>query len=335
MSLFPGFARLDPLTTRGSLGVDLFFILSGFILTYNYLEGFRRVKTRNYFHFLGLRLARIYPVHVFTLALAGAGMGIAWLAGAQMRDGSDFTFHTLWPNLLLIHAWTVGDNNSWNYPSWSISAEWFAYLLFPFLVAGVARLRSPAVLIAGTFAAIIAEILVIMALRCGDCALVRISGEFLAGCFLGRLYLTGWGAGRNWERSATLTMALVLLLCAVLPLGIEYRRVIIPLFAVLIFSLAYASGPLCSILSTPRAVFWGEASYALYMTHGVIERVGSKLCPMESFAHASLAVRAGVLAGYGVVIPSLAAATYLVVECPARDRIRAALDKWKPSRPPS
>ena len=131
-----------------------------------------------------------------------------------------------------------------------------------------------------------------------------------------------------------LTIALVLLLCAILPLGIEYRRVIIPLFAVLIFSLAYASGPLSSILSSRRAVFWGEASYALYMTHGVIERVGSTVCPMESFAHASLAVRASALAGYAVVVPSVAAATYLIIERPARDGIRSALDRWKPSRTP-
>ena len=48
---------------RGYLAVDLFFILSGFIIAYNYLDGFSAFDPRKYLHFLGVRIARIYPLH--------------------------------------------------------------------------------------------------------------------------------------------------------------------------------------------------------------------------------------------------------------------------------
>ena len=54
---------------HGYLAVDFFFELSGFILALNYLHAFHNLNTRQAFHFLGLRLARIYPLHIFMLAL--------------------------------------------------------------------------------------------------------------------------------------------------------------------------------------------------------------------------------------------------------------------------
>ena len=54
---------------HGYLAVDFFFELSGFILALNYLHVFRNLSSRQAVQFLGLRLARIYPLHIFMLIL--------------------------------------------------------------------------------------------------------------------------------------------------------------------------------------------------------------------------------------------------------------------------
>ena len=128
----------------GRLGVDLFFALSGFILTHTYLTrmgpNITWPKSR---HFLWLRLARIYPVHFVMLNVAG----LAVLA--QQKFGSSTAGSRDWLNardylkqVLLIHEWGPNPQRGWNFPAWSLSMEWLAYLLFPFLVLALFRFHQ-------------------------------------------------------------------------------------------------------------------------------------------------------------------------------------------------
>ncbi len=324
--LFPGIKALEPVLSAGNMGVDLFFILSGFILTYNYVDWFPRVRPAHYFRFLALRLARIYPLHVFTLALLALGLVAAHARGIAVNSASDYSLQDLWRNLLLVHAWTRDGRVSWNYPSWSISAEWFAYLLFPFFTVVVGRVRRPASLMAGAAAALVLQYVLFDITGLDGSALLRIGGEFAAGCFLGRLYLEGWGERFRWSVAAWGCVAALLALCFVIPAGPQ-RRYLVPVFAVLIFSLARSENGLSRLLSTRFCVFWGEASYAMYLTHGLIEVIGAKALPMQSFAAASLGVKLGVVALYAAAIPAAAAAAYLLVEQPSRRWLRRLIDR--------
>jgi len=152
--LVPAFAVLEPIAAAGYLGVDLFFVLSGFILTYNYLDWFQRLERRAYLRFLGFRFARIYPVHLFTIGFLALPLVLAIALGESLSHPENFSVEDLVRNLLLIHAWTTATLLNWNYPSWSISAEWFAYLLFPVVAFVIVRLRSPSVLLVSAFAAV-------------------------------------------------------------------------------------------------------------------------------------------------------------------------------------
>ena len=121
-------APASSLIEKGYLGVELFFVLSGFILCHVYLEaagegGF------NYAGFLWARLARIYPLHLATLLGLGL-MGLAATAAGFQVDPSVLAWSALPANLTLTHAWGLAPQAGWNHPSWSISAEWFAYLEF-------------------------------------------------------------------------------------------------------------------------------------------------------------------------------------------------------------
>ena len=108
----------------GRLGVDLFFALSGFILTHTYLtkmgSSISWPRTR---HFLWLRLARIYPVHFVMLNVAG----LAVLA--QAKFGSTDAGSRDWLNpvdylkqVLLVHEWGPNPQRGWNFPAWSASS---------------------------------------------------------------------------------------------------------------------------------------------------------------------------------------------------------------------
>ncbi|MDA8248319.1 MAG: acyltransferase [Rhodospirillales bacterium] len=116
---------------RGNLGVDGFFILSGMILAYAHPDltpGFAEARS-----FWGKRLARIYPVHLAMIVALALLVASAWALEVHPRQPDRFGLGELVSHLALVHAWGFSDRWAWNYPSWSISAEWAGYLLFPFL----------------------------------------------------------------------------------------------------------------------------------------------------------------------------------------------------------
>ena len=119
------------LIRHGYLGVDGFFLRSGLILAQAHPELSR--STAGAYQFLGRRLARIYPGHLAIILI----FGVVFLAGAATghlpRDAHRFAFAPLLQNLLLVQDWGFSGQGAWNYPSWSVSAEWAGYLLFPLL----------------------------------------------------------------------------------------------------------------------------------------------------------------------------------------------------------
>jgi peptidoglycan/LPS O-acetylase OafA/YrhL len=101
------------------LAVDLFFILSGFIMAKIY---FGKIKeSKDLAKFFVLRLGRIYPLHLFWIMVFLA-MFLILQQGRLAPEQVDI----FWPTLLLVHA----NDTMFNGPSWSISAEWISYCLF-------------------------------------------------------------------------------------------------------------------------------------------------------------------------------------------------------------
>jgi len=125
----PSFAY--SLISKGHLAVDLFFCLSGFVIFLNY--GSLNVQDKyEVFRFYFRRLAKIYPLHIFVLCLYGL---LVLILALTHRDlSARFSGVSLLLNILLIQDWAVLSELTWNIPSWSISAEFAAYLLFPAVV---------------------------------------------------------------------------------------------------------------------------------------------------------------------------------------------------------
>ncbi len=112
--------------------LDAFFMISGFVIATRYAT---RMETMgDYGRFLRRRLARLYPLHLLTLAFFAAigtagTLGFITLHDLPRWNMADLPFHVLG-----LHAWGTTDRLTFNYPSWSVSAEFFCYLLFPAIV---------------------------------------------------------------------------------------------------------------------------------------------------------------------------------------------------------
>ena len=134
---------------EGYVMLDMFFILSGFVITSGYVRKFAvGVRPDSYGRFLWSRLARFYPTYFSVLALLVAAIGAASLSGIHLgQTGSIGT--DLAKNVVLIQGWGFSDHLSWNGPAWSVSAEWFCYLLFPFAAPLLARVTNPTMAIIG------------------------------------------------------------------------------------------------------------------------------------------------------------------------------------------
>lgn len=317
----PGFPHL--LGERGYLGVDVFFVLSGFILSYNY--GGRVSSRAAYRSFLVNRIARLYPLHLVTLVALMTLVGLASAVGLTINNPQFYAYdYHLFLQLLLLHSWGFEQSPSWNIPSWSISAEFFAYLLFPIFYWLASRLRRPLPLALGVAISIGAMIGVLRSLGhtslhvATEHTLIRVSGEFLAGCLIYRLY----EMRRSLPIGSTLSYLVLLFgvfIVAVSPLSDP----LMPHAAcVLVYVLARASGPAVRVFTLPPVVWLGRVSYSIYLTHLMILSMLLRLTPLEMLQAMGLPARLAVLALHGAILVAVAAGSYRLVEVPGRRIVR-------------
>jgi peptidoglycan/LPS O-acetylase OafA/YrhL len=127
------------------LMVDFFFILSGFIMCHVYGRRFTdQVRKAEFRKFTIARFSRVYPLHLATLVFmifilfVFAKLGVPKNALLQ----ADNSLYSVFTNLFLVQAMNFNKWFTWVHASWSISTEWWAYMIFPFLVAPFFRMKS-------------------------------------------------------------------------------------------------------------------------------------------------------------------------------------------------
>ena len=322
---------------RGYLGVDVFFVLSGFVLAYCYGDRIRTLA--DYRTFVGYRLARIYPLHLATLlgVLAMAQVALATGAHVWRPDRYAVDGHLLL-HLTLTHAWGLEEGLRYNLPSWSISAEFFAYLLFPafWAVARRAGVRSAWL---GALASTVVTVGVLRALGRDlhvpvHFALLRVTGEFLAGCLAYRAFALRSPGGGGWTVDTLLPLGV--LAVAATPWA---DPLMAPAAVVLVYSLAVGTGMPARCLCLRPVLWLGRISYAIYLVHMPVLSVLERALPAEPWAEASAAVRAAVLAAHLAIIVGVSAVAFQLVEAPGRRwvrgwvRSRAGAPSWEKAPP--
>lgn len=324
-----GHVLLGPFINHGYWAVDVFFVLSGFILSLIYSSHFKsHIDPREYWTYLSARFARIYPLHAFALvALALYYLGRLGLDAAfSLPPG--FSLRNLLLNVTLLHGWGFAERLSWNYPSWSIGTEWFAYLvMLPLLARGLGR-ASPGYAMAFAFVAWTAVYALVHATgetvgsQSVHWGLPRIAAEFALGYALHRVY-PSLRLGPRMSDGLVIAAIVTIIGLSIVPAAFEW--LLAPAVCALIAGLVRPGAVARAVFANRVSVFWGERSYSIYMLHAVVQIYCS--LALQHFGLITLNA-ASAWALVAAQIGAVLLASHLVygwVELPMRRRLRRAL----------
>lgn len=262
------FGENIPIIKDGYAGVDLFFLLSGFILTHVYIKNTSIMNIRHYFRFIGVRLARIYPLHIFALFfMAALIFTLPGFENPYRNAKVMFGTHAFLANIFLIQNWGSAYAGSWDGPSWSLSAEWFAYIFFPFALIQINKIQSKNVLIALGVLCIFSTIGALFLAGYHDTSpiglagMARLAGEFPAGCFFYVAILRGW-------RLPDISILLMIFFVLILTLPIKYFEFLcVFCFAFLVVVSSQENSLASRFLRQKIFLFLGDISFSLYLIH--------------------------------------------------------------------
>jgi peptidoglycan/LPS O-acetylase OafA/YrhL len=292
----------DSAFIQGSwLFVDYFFVLSGFVIALVYID---RIDTaKSFIAFVARRFGRLWPLHAFVLMLYVASEFVKWVghgAGVSVHTqpfSGTTSIGTIGANLLMVHSLGLYETTGWNVPSWSISLEFYTYLLFAMLCVTVRRsLAVVAVILAA------ASILMLSVWSSEYLGAALHFGIFrcLYGFFVGVLTFLAYRAAR---RRGSVLPAPSLLEAASIGLAVAFviaardggaMTMAGPIvFAAVVFVFAFEAGPFSRLLRMRAFTWLGDRSYALYMIHSF---VGDSILRVLLFLGALLPVHAVVVA---------------------------------------
>lgn len=344
---------------NGALMVDFFFVLSGFVIFHSY--GQKLGSLRAVGRFLWLRLGRLYPLHVAFLLVFLAFECAKFAAEKRfgiIADKPAFTVnggYAFLTNLLLLHSMGLRNSLTFNYPSWSISVEFYAYVLFALVRSAFATLRWFVVAafgVIGLSTAILLWLHVVPLVNAGfDYGYFRCC----AGFFLGTLVYCAYTrlchsqpahhpAKHSLRLLSGASLASMLLVLTFIDPNGWATYLLPPLSALVILTVMLWPLPaLQRILSSAPLAWLGRVSYSLYMVHAALVWVITQLLTVVlKYPKIELADGHGVAtpAGVGVTVLVVYIAavlllsnfTYHWIEVPFRRRSRQAADRWFASR---
>jgi peptidoglycan/LPS O-acetylase OafA/YrhL len=345
----PLYDSLKPILDCGAQGVDLFFILSGFVLTWNYLDRMGDTwSTKATMHFLWLRLARVWPLYLVTMHLA-----LLWIiftlnvGDFPSPEAGALTATSYLRQVVMVQLWfqPFFDNSSLDGPAWSISAEWLAYLLFGLMVLVVFRIdrasRARALLVLA-FVASLPPVLLLVAsggqFYTPWSWLPRIVLQFTAGALACAAVRKLRPTDRARRTAGYASMGLIAVIIGALywfdghpiPTIRDDFGLVDVLFMPLVVALAIGAGTLPALLSTRLLVYGGQVSFGLYMVHELVHTAWLWIMAQYRIDMSPSISTKLIFVGLIVVTIVLAILLFHFVEEPARMWMRRMVGERKP-----
>jgi peptidoglycan/LPS O-acetylase OafA/YrhL len=327
---------------NGYLAVDLFFILSGFIMTHVYLERFSAgVSKANYWQYLRARFARIYPLHLFTLlVLVGLQSIELYLSNPTAFTGK-FNTLALGANVLMLQAFALNCpplfwcDTFWNEPAWSVSVEFVIYAIFPFILFAILK-NQPKTDTLLYIITLIASLLLIRFTRnnldniIGIPSIARCGLECVFGVITYKIYRRQQ-AQRFLNTNLLGIVATIWIAVIMHNWSDELRGVhdwaILPAFSLLILAISQQSHSLgMRMMNSSLLLYLGTISYSVYMVHWVLISIVKAfwLDNLHLVFDEGLTKTQSILA-LGLFIPIViltASLTYKFVEVPLRQYLK-------------
>jgi peptidoglycan/LPS O-acetylase OafA/YrhL len=313
-------APMQVLIRGGYLAVQTFFVLSGFVLAQNYATA--KWDTGSLRRYVAARIARIYPVYVFSLLVVSPFIWDAMIrptrtAGHKISLITAYTF--------LLQGWKGNLGVGWNTPAWTLSCEFFFYMCFPLLLPSLMK-AGKAWLIGVLALTLVVPIVLRQYGVPGEWKPVYHLSDFVAGIAASRIFDLSharWrGKGLWLYLPATIAGALLIVYPETMQgtYG-DLNAGLRPLNVLALLGLAYGGGFLAKWLSGSTMDYLGKASYSLYILHVPVLWWYSQWAVQRHSGLSRLA--ASVL--YILIVVGTSVLVFRWVEVPMNKRVRQAL----------
>lgn len=334
-----------PLLLHGSMLVDAFFVISGFVLAYQYTWRLRSVKDALFF--VRKRFARIWPLHAaILLVMIAPRLANVTLTGFAnspfLQMQGDHSMASWFASILLIHAMGIYKYGVWNGPSWTLSVEFFAYIVFAISLL-IGQCRRKYVLNALWGGLIVLSILILF--KSNFFLEVPVKYSFVRcvfGFFTGAFAFRAMGVVSGYLSHSRTYSTMLELICSIGVIALIWVGPGVPLSlifpavcALLVLVLAVGNGILRWILGLTPFQALGVWSLGIYLLHIPLFNV---MRPIEkSFSYFGLFSNGTwgwlTLVLYLVFVLILSAFSHRVIEVPARRILTGRARTLQPSEP--
>lgn len=310
----------EHLFANGYVGVSLFFVLSGFILAFKYVDVEAPIPRRA---FWAARAARVYPIYALALVLA-----MALLAARIGARPASNTWAAFAAAVMLVQAWMPPLVSGPNPPAWTLSVEAFLYLLLPFVARPIARwaMRYPVIVVVslwglGSAVALAGDALYDRSIISWDAFTFLLNSPGLHSLqFMIGVVVAVVAKGRRIRLPAGTAWIFAMFAIAVLAVvPRETHRLLLndgvlsPAFAGLILALLAAPTGTGRWIASRPAVLLGDASYAMYILQVPVWGVSTAVRWTNPWTHFIV---------YVIALLGLSIAMLIFFERPARRRLR-------------
>lgn len=319
---FTVWLRAIPFADQGWRAVDLFFVLSGFILMHVHQRDFLSIDRDRTLGFYWKRFLRVYPLNASILVLLIPLIVVAPSLVTYVRqvDPNAYSAAGFVQRLFLASRWGLPNFGEWNGVTWSLSAEIIGYALFPIICFGVMKMQKAAL---AALLAAIACAFILLSIRFGfgsdnvtsRIGVLRMLPEFCAGMIAYRLRTLST-AEVSGKLLAYAGSAALLIAMAVPGLGSAVPMA----FTAIIAGSSYQKNLAVTFLSNRMVMFLGITSFALYLTHQpLVDLAQSQLAGVSVFPMALSLLITMVAA---LILVAVGAAAHYLIEAPMQKLFR-------------